>query len=117
MSAMHEQTPPQEVLGTCLPWDEKERSCLDSTPRIKEKQDKEERVIVTVDSLEEAKSIEDFRKMAIKKCNFNREVKKKKKDSQRTGSSLKKLRQGHCQKASPHLQQFFHSMSHHQTVA
>lgn len=59
--------------------DKKRRSCLDSTPRIKEKQDKEERVIVTVDSLEEAKSIEDFRKMAIKKCNFNREVKKKKK--------------------------------------
>ena len=62
MSVICEPTPPQQVLRMCPPWGEKERTCLDSTPRSRERRDKEGgSVIVSVDSVEEkeAKSKKD----------------------------------------------------------
>lgn len=77
MSTTCEPTPSWQVVGMCSTWGEKERTCLDSTPRSREGQGKECRsVIVTVDSLEEkrqrAKIMIDLKKTAIKKCHFNR---------------------------------------------
>lgn len=54
MSTTCELTPSWQLVGMCSTWGEKERTCLDSTPRSREGQGKECRsVIVTVDSLEE----------------------------------------------------------------
>lgn len=54
MSTTCELTPSRQVIGMCSSRGEKERICLDSTPRSMEGQGKEGRsVIVTVGSLEE----------------------------------------------------------------